>query len=147
MNYLTDIWRCILLSRNNFSFNLIFILIVTLQLMLVSFRFLKICELNELKKQENRIELFLAQKNIEERARKKMDHLKSDEDGNRPEGKWVVITTDGMNEWIYDYKDMFDAINNCDDGTVAYIICNKGTTSWYEDKKGNIFGDYDSIQL
>ena len=89
----------------------------------------------------------IAQKNIEERARKKMDHLKSDEDGNRPEGKWVVITTDGMNEWIYDYKDMFDAINNCDDGTVAYIICNKGTTSWYEDKKGNIFGDYDSIQL
>lgn len=65
MNHLTDIWRCILLSRNNFSFNLIFILIVTLQLMLVSFRFLKICELNELKKQENRIELFLAQKNIE----------------------------------------------------------------------------------
>ena len=89
----------------------------------------------------------IAQKNIEERARKKMDHLKSDEDGNRPEGKWVVITTDGMNEWIYDYKDMFDAINNCDDGTVAYIICNKGTTSWYEDKKGNIYGDYDSIQL
>lgn len=79
-----------------------------------------------------------------------MERLKSDEDGNRPEAKWGVITTDGMNEWYYGCDDnIHEAIKLAEqmEGQPAYIICNKDTLNTYEDRDGNIVGKEFRIEI
>lgn len=85
----------------------------------------------------------ITEKVIEKKAYGIMERLKSDEDGNRPEGKWAVVTSDGRNEWFYSFKNMTEAIEEAErmDGQPVYMICNKGKDNAYEDRDGNIVGE------
>ena len=92
----------------------------------------------------------LTESRLEEKARKAFEKLKSDENGNRPVGAWATITQCGNDEAVETYADMYEAIKNAGNATVAYIACNKtdtGLEAYYMDKKGNVYCDYDYITL
>lgn len=95
----------------------------------------------------------ITEKELEERGRKRMAKLKSDEEGKRPIGSWAVIASDKNDEFVTCYYSMFEAINHVNDGYpayVAYIACNDtedGPQPWYEDRNGNVESDHDSIKL
>ena len=81
----------------------------------------------------------ITQEKLENEARKEANRLKSDEDGDRPEAVWVCIEDCGDDTYIERYRDMFDAIENAEEGQrVAIMLVNKGTSDAYEDKNGNV---------
>ena len=88
----------------------------------------------------------MTQQAMEERARKRANALKSDEDGNRPELAWVKIKRYNDDEYITRYKDMYEAMQQAEeDEEVALILVNKGTNDFYMDKDGNVYPDHDYI--
>lgn len=96
----------------------------------------------------------ITEKRYEEFARKKANTLKSDENGKRPIGTWTVISTNGNDEFLEFHNSMQEAINNCETeegDIVAYILCNQsedGTPDdWYTDKNGDVYSDYNYIDL
>lgn len=101
----------------------------------------------------------LTETNLVERARKRMNAMKSDEDGNRPVGSWALIMNKD-DEFVELYDTMqraIDAYETFKKGPdakyynffhVAYVITNKGVEgSCYEDREGTLYTDYDSITL
>lgn len=88
---------------------------------------------------------------FEERARKRIDKLKSDDNGNRPAGSWAVISSNGNDEFIELFPNMKKAMDSAGkNDEVAYIICNvtdSGLSPWYEDKNGDICSDYDYLSF
>lgn len=82
----------------------------------------------------------------EEKMRVYANECKSDENGKRPVVKWVVIDTDGCNEFMTECKDMRDALIEKDGGQVACILSNQGSLEWYMDRNGEIKSDYMTIE-
>lgn len=88
----------------------------------------------------------MTQQAMEERARKRANALKSDEDGNRPELTWVTIKRYNDDEFITRHKDMYEAMQQAEeDEQVALILVNKGTNDFYMDRNGEVFANYDYI--
>lgn len=87
---------------------------------------------------------------LEERGRKAANTLKLDKDGNRPVGSWATISSNGYDEFVHCRGNMAEAIKFAEPGDkVAYVLCHQtehGPEAWYEDKDGNIYGDYETIE-
>jgi DNA-binding transcriptional regulator YiaG len=95
--------------------------------------------------------LRLAEAAVEQEMKAVADHLKSDENGNRPVGTWATLSTNGADEFVHYYDDMTAALNAAYPGDkVVYLLCNQkenGTIeAWYEDRKGNIYGDFEEVK-
>ncbi len=100
---------------------------------------------------------------LQERAAKRMNKLKSDENGKRPIGSWATIKKDKQsdNENVECFITMDQAIEDliyyCSDNDydkehsyVAYIICNDVNgrpEPWYVDKDGNVEADHDFVTI
>lgn len=92
----------------------------------------------------------IAARTIEKRAWIRMQQLKSDANGNRPVGSWAAIHEYGHgDEFIEFYDTMYEALDENDSGTIAYLICNEvdgKLDAYYEDKDGCIHSDYDFVK-
>lgn len=100
----------------------------------------------------------LTEKRLEERGRKRMETLKSDEDGRRPAGSWAMLCFSGDDCFVWLYGCMQEAIDKAkyETGTgqavqVAYIICSQkedgSLEPWYVDRDGNVESDYDYVDF
>lgn len=93
----------------------------------------------------------ITEKTIEDRLKKEMAKMPSDENGNRPVGSWAIITTNGNDEFVELYETMKAAIDEFNgEGYIGYIPCNQtehGKEAWYTDKNGNVHSDHDGIEL
>lgn len=69
----------------------------------------------------------ITEKRFVERAWKKANTLKSDENGRRPAGSWAIVEQNAGDEFVTFYDSMKEAIrfwNQSKDCVVAYILCN-----------------------
>lgn len=100
---------------------------------------------------------------LPERAKKRMNKLKADENGKRPIGSWATVKKGkhSNDECVECFSTLEQAIEDLlydcnetdydkEESHVAYIICNDVNGKpqpWYVDKNGNIECNYDFITL
>lgn len=94
----------------------------------------------------------ITEKTIEDKLRKEMAKMPSDENGNRPVGSWAIIEvlSDG-GEFIELFETMKEAIDEFNgEGYIGYIPCNQtehGKEAWYTDKYYEVHSDHDGIEI